>query len=110
MTRKCRITVLRKTLHKDLQQAHLADPNAGVCPFFQEGQVFDVSMDDFFRMMHGKFCSEAWDYISRYVYAALQGGSIMHGWTKHENVMIASCNDGTRPVIFKEGLSKCQFL
>lgn len=47
------------------------------------------------------FCSEAWDAISRYIYAALQGGSIMHGWTNDDKVMIACCNDGTRPVIFK---------
>ncbi len=47
------------------------------------------------------FCSEAWDAISRYIYAALQGGSIMRGWMRNENVMIACCNDGTRPVIFK---------
>ena len=45
--------------------------------------------------------SEAWDCISRYVYAALQGGSIMDGWTNDERVMIACGNDGTRPVIFK---------
>ena len=51
--------------------------------------------------MDGKFCSEAWDAINRYVYAALQGGSIMSGWTNDEKIMIACCNDGTRPVIFK---------
>lgn len=55
MTHKCRITVLRKTLHKDLQEAYLADPKSGVCPFFQEGQVFELTMDDFFRTMHGNF-------------------------------------------------------
>ena len=44
---------------------------------------------------------EAWDAISRYIYTALQGGSIMHGWTNDDRVMIACCNDGTRPVIFK---------
>jgi uncharacterized repeat protein (TIGR04076 family) len=47
------------------------------------------------------FCSEAWDAISRYIYTALQGGSIMRGWMKNENEMIACCSDGTRPVIFK---------
>ena len=41
------------------------------------------------------------DAISRYVYTALQGGSIMHKWTNDERMMIACCNDGTRPVIFK---------
>ena len=51
--------------------------------------------------MNGKFCGEAWDAVSRYVYTALQGGSIMHGWTNDERMMITCCNDGTRPVIFK---------
>ncbi len=46
-------------------------------------------------------CSEAWDAIARYIYAGLQGGSIMKGWMKKENEMIACCSDGTRPVIFK---------
>ena len=57
--------------------------------------------DDFYHLMNGKFCGEAWDGISRYVYTALQGGSIMHKWTNDERMMIACCNDGTRPVIFK---------
>ena len=98
---KCRITVLRRECFEDLQEKYLADPKSGKCPFFEDGQEFIVTMDDFFRMMHGKFCAEAWDAISRYVYAALQGGSIMRGWTNDERVMIACCNDGTRPVIFK---------
>mgnify|MGYP003010389456 CR=1 FL=1 len=51
--------------------------------------------------MNGKFFGKAWDAISRYVYTALQGGSIMHKWTNDERMMIACCNDGTRPVIFK---------
>lgn len=25
----------------------------------------------------------------------------MHGWTRDDRVMIACCNDGTRPVVFK---------
>ena len=60
-----------------------------------------VDGDNFFHMLDGKFCSEAWDCISRYVYTALQGGSIMRGWTNDEKMMITCCNDGTRPVIFK---------
>ena len=51
--------------------------------------------------MNGKFCAEAWDAVSRYVYTALQGGSIMKGWTNDDRMMIACCNDGTRPVIFR---------
>ena len=101
MATKCKITVLKRECYKDLQEQYLANPEAGKCEFFHEGQEFVVDGEGFFRMMHGQFCSEAWDCISRYVYAALQGGSIMRGWTNDEKIMIASCNDGTRPVIFK---------
>lgn len=52
-------------------------------------------------MLDGKFCAEARHAISHYVYAALQGGAIMHGWTNDETVMVTCCNDGVRPVIFK---------
>ncbi len=47
------------------------------------------------------FCSEVWEAISRYIYAAIEGGSIMNSWMKEENTMIICCNDGTSPVIFK---------
>ena len=80
MKHKCKITVLKRECYQDLQGKY---------------------NDNFFRMLHGSFCSEAWDCISRYVYAALQGGSIMRGWTNDEKMMITCCNDGTRPVIFK---------
>lgn len=101
MKHKCKITVLKKECYPELQKRYLADPKSGPCPFFEVGQEFLLEGDDFFRMMHGRFCAEAWDAISRYVYAALQGGSIMKGWTSDEKIMIACCNDGTRPVIFK---------
>ena len=74
-------------------------------PFFNVGDEFILKrtpqQDDFYHLMNGKFCGEAWDAISRYVYTALQGGSIMKGWTNDDRMMIACCNDGTRPVIFK---------
>ena len=98
---KCKITVLRREVFKDLQEQYLADPKAGKCNFFEDGQEWIVEKMDFHYMLNGKFCAEAWDCISRYVYTALQGGSIMNGWTNDEKIMIASCNDGTRPVIFK---------
>lgn len=78
---------------------------SGPCPCFKAGDTFILKRtperDDFYQLMNGKFCGEAWDAISRYVYTALQGGSIMHNWTNDERMMIACCNDGTRPVIFK---------
>lgn len=101
MKHKCKITVLKRECYKDLQEKYLADPQSGPCPYFHEGQEIMVDSDNFFHMLDGRFCSEAWDCISRYVYAALQGGSIMRGWTNDEKMMVTCCNDGTRPVIFK---------
>lgn len=105
MQHECKITVLETKLFKDLQEKYLANSDSGVCPFFKVGDTFilkrNSEQDDFYHLMNGKFCGEAWDAISRYVYCALQGGSIMENWTNDERVMIACCNDGTRPVIFK---------
>ncbi len=100
-THKCKITVLKREYYQEFADKYLADPKVGKCPFFQEGQEFIVDNDSYFRMMNGKFCAEAWDAISRYVYTALNGGSIMRGWTNDEKMMITCCNDGVRPVIFK---------
>lgn len=108
----CKVTVLRKMLFEDLQRDYLANPKSGACPCFEEGQVFEfhrsAERDDFYKFGRGAGldgsdfpCAEAWDAISRYVYTALQGGSIMRNWTNDDRLMIACCNDGTRPVIFK---------
>lgn len=121
MQHKCKMTVLDKKLYPELQAQYCADPEAGPCPCYRVGDeyVFERygQADDFWRMGAGTLaagaaesvagsagvphCSEAWDALSRYIYAALQGGSIMRGWMKDEREMITCCSDGTRPVIFK---------
>ena len=101
MTHRVKITVLDKKCYPELQEKYLKDPKSGPCPFFQVGQEFMVDSKSYQSMLEGKFCMEAWDAIHRYVYTAIQGGSIMDGWTNDEKMMIACCNDGTRPVIFK---------
>lgn len=123
MRHKVKVTVLDKKLYPELQRQYCADPYSGECPCYHVGDEFmfyrDDVRDDFWHMgldtlvrttgdvqtvaggPNMPFCSEAWDAISRYIYAGLQGGSIMKGWMNSENVMIACCSDGTRPVIFK---------
>ncbi|MDR0232410.1 MAG: TIGR04076 family protein [Dysgonamonadaceae bacterium] len=99
---KCKITVLRRELYEDLQAEYLAYPKAGKCDLFEEGQEWIVDEENYWKMLNGQsFCSYAWDAVGKFVYAALQGGSLLRGWTKDEKVMIVSCVDGTRPVIFK---------
>lgn len=109
MKHQCRVTVLETKCFPELQERYLADPASGPCPCFAAGQEYlferEDGKDDFWhfgRDLDPKFpCAEAWDCISRYIYTALQGGSIMHGWTADDRMMIACCNDGTRPVVFK---------
>ena len=110
-------------MYPELQQEHCFNPQSGTCPCYNIGDEFifyrDEKRDDFWHcglntltktngnpdLVAGgpkmPFCSELWDAISRYIYTGLQGGSIMKGWMKEENTMIACCSDGTRPVIFK---------
>lgn len=123
MRHKVRVTVIDKKLYPELQEKYCKDPHSGACPCYNIGDEFiferSVNRDDFWHgglntliktnatsdtVAGGKtmpHCSEAWDAISRYIYAGLQGGSIMKDWMKEENTMIACCSDGTRPVIFK---------
>lgn len=131
MEYRCKVTVIDKKLYPELQEQYCAIPHSGKCPCYNVGDEFlfcrNAERDDFWHMGAGTLvrsgnadagttpppgtmhcgeagvppCSEAWDAISRYIYAALQGGSIMRGWMRDERVMIACCNDGTRPVIFK---------
>ena len=105
MQHKCKVTVIDKKCFNDFQEQYLADPQSGPCPFYNVGDEFIFERyggeDTFWREGNGTQCAEAWDCISRYIYTALQGGSIMRGWTNDERMMIACCNDGTRPVILK---------
>lgn len=105
MQHKCKVTVIDKMCFADLQEKYLEDPKSGACSFYNVGDEFIFERygdeDTFWTMGKGTQCSEAWDCISRYIYTALQGGSIMRNWTNDERMMIACCNDGTRPVIFK---------
>lgn len=120
MQHKCKLTVLDKKLYPELQAQYCTDPQAGACPYYNVGDSFVFERyggeDNFFHVGIGTLtsagetgfgspamphCSELWDAISRYIYTALQGGSIMRGWMRDERVMIGCCSDGTRPVIFK---------
>ncbi len=75
------------------REQYPADPGSGPCPFSKPGNTSLLKripqQDDLCHLMNGKFCGEAWDAVSRYVYAALQGGSFMKDWTNDDRMMIA---------------------
>ena len=99
MKHECKITVLETKCFADYQEKYLADPHSGPCPFFKKGDTFLLKrtpqQDDFYHLMNGRFCGEAWDAIIRYVYTALQGGAIMKGWTNDDRIMI-TCSSTPR--------------
>ena len=88
MQYKCKMTVIDKKVFDDLQEKYLEDPKSGACPFYEVGAeyVFERYGDEdtFWTQGKGAHCSEAWDCFSRYIYTALQGGSIMRGWTNDD--------------------------
>ena len=68
MQHECRITVLETKVLEDYQEHYLANPKSGPCPCFRKGDTFFLKRtperDDFYRLMDGKFCGEAWDAIT----------------------------------------------
>ena len=64
MQHECRITVLETKVFPEYQEKYLADPKSGPCPCFRKGDTFLLKrtpeQDDFYHLMNGKFCGEAW--------------------------------------------------
>jgi uncharacterized repeat protein (TIGR04076 family) len=95
---KCRITVLKRTMHRDLAQAYLT-PEAAEriepCNCFRQGQQF--VQDESLQPPVG-FCTWAWADIRCNVMTILCGGD----WPDtRSGLCITCCSDGIRPVIFK---------
>lgn len=98
MLSRCRITVIRRSLDRELIDEYLDSEHAdmGRCGNFEEGQEFIV--DSAFAMPEG-FCPSAWADI-RHVALRVASGGKMPGM-RHEGVEIGSCSDWFRPVIFR---------
>ena len=96
---KCKITVLKKNLDKELAEEYCQD-EAASCPAFSQGQEFIAG----FEKPEG-FCDWAWNDIHKFVAVLLSGGNFskdyFEGWMKDDTTMIACCTDAIRPVTFK---------
>ncbi len=104
---RCKITVLKRTFHKDLAEEYL-QTKTGKCGEFEDDQEFitesPTAKPDNFP------CSFAWHDIHRFLLTLMQGGSFdnyvgktgrIWKWMKADNSYITCCTDGIRPVIFK---------
>jgi uncharacterized repeat protein (TIGR04076 family) len=92
-----RITVLWTALHEDLFEQHRdnsCDPKGKVCPYFSEGQSFEVST----MSMPEGFCPVAWGMVFDDLTRIALGGS--SPWLEAEGQAISCCRDGLRPVTF----------
>jgi uncharacterized repeat protein (TIGR04076 family) len=92
------ITVLKREHYPDLVEQY-AKPGLGLCPRHQEGDVFESKSG-------GKpegLCDDAWRAMQHYVFAlAAQASDIYEDrWLKSQKVIINTCPDGFRPVVFK---------
>ena len=82
--KKIKITVLRKTCHRDLMEQY-ENPIEHACDLY-EGQVFTT---------------DGWQTLSPFVMTLAHGGTnIYDGWMKNPASAMISCNDGFRPVSF----------
>jgi len=95
-----RITVLKRTLHRDLVDEYVRDESMrhgfGRCTLFEEGQSF---ISEGWPTKPEGFCERAWPNIHHEVAMVMYGATIP--WIEQPGYTITCCNDGLRPVIFK---------
>ena len=93
--KKIKITVLRKTCHRDLMEQY-ENPIEHACDM-KVGQVFIANG---WEKPDG-FCQSAWDTLSPFILALSHGAENFYdGWMKNPRSAMLSCNDGFRPVSF----------
>ena len=96
---RCKITVLKKLYHQDLEEEYRRpDVRKGPCTFFEEGQEFIV--DYLTERPEGFGCDWAWDDIHKVLMVLMLKGDF-GTWMKDENMFITCCTDGIKPVVFK---------
>lgn len=95
--RKVKITVIKKYFDPELAQEYGFE-GIGPCHF----EVEQAFICDRHREPVG-FCGEAWKCVQHYAYALYHGSDLPfgEGWMKKPGVVIATCNDGRRPVTFR---------
>lgn len=88
----CRLTVIRRECHSDLQALFLDDPETGPCSLFESGDEFHFRSGD---LCPSGFCPRLWSSLC----ATLEQNSCSKALT--HDAFLLSCPDGTRPVIVR---------
>ncbi len=91
----CRVTVVRRESHTDLQAMFLDDPDTGPCSNFSASDCFSFKAGS---SREEGFCPLLWATIC-HALSASPCSELFQG-----NVRLLSCPDGTRPVIIRVDL------
>ncbi|MCI9286242.1 MAG: TIGR04076 family protein [Muribaculaceae bacterium] len=92
--RRCHVRVVRRECYDDLQSLYADDPEAGPCGAFECGMEWTLAAGD--GRPEG-FCPKAWEAVV----SAVGDVSQCPASAVRQGVMMVSCPDGFRPVIFK---------
>lgn len=92
MTANCRVTVLRRECHLDLQSLYLDDPDTGPCRLFKSGDDYAFTVG---ALCPSAFCPHLWELIC----SALNAKPCTPGLD--QTTTLLACPDGTRPVIIR---------
>jgi len=92
---KCKITVLKTCLMKEIAQKMGKKSGFSECPVFKENQTF-ITKEPFGTAMPENFCHVAWLSLETPVNVLAGGGKYLG----LEEKTVVSCMDGLRPVLF----------
>lgn len=93
VARRCRVTVLRRECHLDLQALFLDDPDSGPCELFRSGDDFTFQAG---QNCPAGFCPRLWEMI-----CSAMASDHKCAMPNDRSTVILSCPDGTRPVIVR---------
>ena len=96
---KCKITVIKRSLNKDLIDQFISEEYTGMkpCEIFKEGQ--EIIIDPNTGKIPKHFCDWAWADIRHHINMIASGGNMMG--MRNVGTAIAACSDYLRPVYFK---------
>ena len=97
---KCKITVLKRTIHQDLIDDYLDEAyrGTGLCECFKEGEEFVIDPATVPKAFHDR-CAWAWDDIRKDIMTVAMGADIPG--IRQPGTVLTGCTDWLRPVIFK---------
>lgn len=98
LPRACRISIVRREFHPDLQTIFLDDPDSGPCPLFTSGSEFCFEAD---TGCPDGFCPQLWATVCNTL-SRLPGQLCAR--PLESSTLLLACPDGTRPVIVRVDL------